>query len=46
MEDPRNPVERLVDTIDEMVLALEDLKKLILPLLDMFPSASKEKLNK
>lgn len=46
MEDPRNPIERLVDTIDEMVLALEGLKKMILPLLDVFPSTSKAKQNK
>lgn len=38
MEDPRSPVEKLVDTIDEMILALTDLKKIILPLMDIFPN--------
>ena len=45
MEDPRDAITKLYDTIDEFIIALVELKKLLEPLMDAFntPANKQEK---
>lgn len=41
MGDPRNAIEKFIDTLDELIISFNDLKKMLLPFLDLLPRSEK-----